>query len=268
TLINAAYVNSGRGLLFKRQALNIGDSCIRDTQCASGICSGTCKDSDNRPDGERCEVNEACGSQNCDRFCFTPKDNGQSCGGDSECVSSICSSGTCKDSDDRPAGERCKVKEACESKNCDRFCVGIENSKCGLDIDCGSLVCRKSDNTCQSLNTREDGIECAKDAACKSSICVDFSECRSSDDRGEDAECLNNKACKKFGDSLRLQLLLDDPFNNGLYGTYNKPVRETLCVFQDRSEFRLDQWMCQDLESELTKAREAIAKFFNAVTME
>nr|CAG8526569.1 5341_t:CDS:2 [Entrophospora candida] len=194
TLINAAYVNSGRGLLFKRQA--IGDTCRGDTECASSICSGTCKDSDNRPDGASCEVNGACNSKNCDSRCFTPKAIGDTCGGDTECASSICGSSACKDSDSRPAGERCVVKEACESKTCDRFCVGIENSKCSIDVDCGSRVCRKSDNTCQSLDTREDGIECTADAACKSSICVDFTECGSSDNRGEDASCLNNNACQ------------------------------------------------------------------------
>nr|CAG8567967.1 15440_t:CDS:2 [Entrophospora candida] len=75
----------------------------------------------------------------------------------------------------------------------------------------------------------------------------------------------------EFGSSLRSQFLLDDKYislNHGSYGTYPKSVREALREFQDRSEFRPDQWMRRDLEIELTKARETIANFVNADTDE
>jgi len=75
----------------------------------------------------------------------------------------------------------------------------------------------------------------------------------------------------EFGSSLRSHFLLDDKYislNHGSYGTYPKQVRETLREFQDRAELRPDQWVRQDLETELTKARETVARFVNAATDE
>jgi len=81
----------------------------------------------------------------------------------------------------------------------------------------------------------------------------------------------NEESTFEFGRSMRSHFLLDDdflPLNHGSYGTFPKVVRETLREYQDRTESNPDKFIRRDLESELHKAREAVAKFINVETNE
>ncbi|CAG8458597.1 17606_t:CDS:2 [Funneliformis caledonium] len=76
----------------------------------------------------------------------------------------------------------------------------------------------------------------------------------------------NEGSTFEFGRSMRSHFLLDDdyiPLNHGSYGTYPKVVREALQGYRDRIESNPDKFIRRDLESELHKAREAVAKFIN-----
>ncbi|PKC74274.1 PLP-dependent transferase [Rhizophagus irregularis] len=75
----------------------------------------------------------------------------------------------------------------------------------------------------------------------------------------------------KFGHPMRSQFLLDNdyiPLNHGSYGTIPKVVQEAFREYQDKMETNPDKFFRRDLELELCKAREAVAKFINAETNE
>src|SRR3954451_10636658 len=75
----------------------------------------------------------------------------------------------------------------------------------------------------------------------------------------------------EFGRVMRSQFLLDNdfiPLNHGSYGTFPKAIRESLREYQDRTETNPDKFIRRELELELHKAREAVAKFINVETNE
>jgi hercynylcysteine S-oxide lyase len=82
---------------------------------------------------------------------------------------------------------------------------------------------------------------------------------------------LNEESAYEFGRSMRSQFLLENdyiPLNHGSYGAIPKVIREALREYQDRMEANPDKFIRRDLESELNKAREAVAKFVNVETNE
>src|SRR6266496_4295737 len=82
---------------------------------------------------------------------------------------------------------------------------------------------------------------------------------------------LKEESTFEFGHSMRSQFLLDNdyiPLNHGSYGTFPKVVREALREYQDRAETNPDKFIRKDLELELGKAIESVAKFINAETDE
>ena len=82
---------------------------------------------------------------------------------------------------------------------------------------------------------------------------------------------LNEGSNFEFGRSMRSQFLLDNdhiPLNHGSYGTFPKVIREALREYQDRMEANPDKFIRRELELELHKAREAVAKFVNVETNE
>src|SRR2546421_11299177 len=75
----------------------------------------------------------------------------------------------------------------------------------------------------------------------------------------------------EFGRSMRSQFLFDNdfiPLNHGSYGTFPKTVRESLREYQDKAESNPDKFIRRELELEIYKAREAVAKFINVETNE
>ncbi|KAI9757433.1 MAG: hypothetical protein M4579_003449 [Chaenotheca gracillima] len=70
-----------------------------------------------------------------------------------------------------------------------------------------------------------------------------------------------------FGRDMRKQFLFDPAYlnlNHGSFGTYPRPIRDTLRSYQDKAESRPDRFIRYEYPKQLDKSREALAKILHA----
>jgi hypothetical protein len=176
-----------------------GDSCMFNSNCASGFCritdaaegTGSCVDGQQ---GDACVDDGDCGEGlHCTgNVCFSDA-VGQNCEGDAQCASGICVSGRCR------AGQ---LSSWCEDdRDCfDGFCVGYRCASGTLLAPCTDADDCKAGLTCarQTCSDGEVGSPCSTDDDCNVLACVygacsdgsDGSRCDANDDCAND-RCAN-----------------------------------------------------------------------------
>eukprot|EP00735_Rhodelphis_limneticus_P012332 TRINITY_DN5569_c0_g1::TRINITY_DN5569_c0_g1_i1::g.9344::m.9344 TRINITY_DN5569_c0_g1::TRINITY_DN5569_c0_g1_i1::g.9344 ORF type:complete len:334 (-),score=34.82,CD34_antigen/PF06365.7/0.12,DUF2762/PF10960.3/0.23 TRINITY_DN5569_c0_g1_i1:251-1165(-) len=130
-------------------------------------CGGNCSPCSTA--GQGCLVTRDCSSMFCneERFCESYRSNGLPCSAPNECLSYICSNGTC--SDPLPSGSHCDAATDCDSGVCtelicrDPTCHDGEANGDETDVDCGTS-CPK----CQVTQL------CQVDKDCDTGYCGQF----------------------------------------------------------------------------------------------
>ena len=182
-----------------------GDSCVCNTECASGICRDNtcvneCESSADCHDKDKpwCE-NNICKS--CAQLETKNIDVNDSCFCDTQCTTGICADGICAYECDKDADCRDKDNPWCDDhtcKSCDELTGGLESEApcvcneqcitgiCGSDHKCAYECEENSDchdeakpycqnNTCVSCEESNGayGDECLCDAQCTSGVCTE-----------------------------------------------------------------------------------------------
>ena len=200
-----------------------GKACPGDFQCAGNWCEGAaCSTTDDCAAPGRCIAN----------VCLVPKEAGQACGSDAECLSEKCSSAAslggigdeaicvqCQTHEDclfdgglclvgvcvppRPNGDACSEGIQCESGHCQTGTGSVEPSgvcvACLANEHCANpMVCVQS--SCGDLGAVD--APCDEGPDCMSGICVaeQCTSCEGHDDCPVDTYCSATKECAPQGD--------------------------------------------------------------------
>ena len=164
----------------------------KDGKCCATACTGVCKSCDNAAGTCQTVTNatdvDTCAAPNsCDATGQCKKQNGQSCGGGTECVSGQCVEGVCCDTACAGGCDACTVANGASQNG---TCTVIASGSTG--VGCGGFLCNGVSPACPTtcnVNTqcaathycsggacvlkKDDGAACSATSECKSNFCVD-----------------------------------------------------------------------------------------------
>ena len=145
----------------------LGKVC-EDLTCCNAACAGPCRRCDIMGKQGTCsnvdanaQVTGCTGAQACDGSGNCKTKNGQSCGGNAECMSNVCQDGVCCNNGCAGACARCDIPGSIGT--CTNVAPGEQVAGCT-----GTSACDGS-NGCKKVN----GQACAAGSECVSGFCVD-----------------------------------------------------------------------------------------------
>lgn len=154
-----------------RGFLLLGEICIGDVDCVSGLCAGErCEqpctaDTDLCPTGQRCQFSGGCLGQ-----CVPALAAGEACMTDDECASELCVAvGERAVCADRCDDGTCPEGSSCEALGEDRVCLpdmAELGEPCGANADCVSGLCGGFGDDMICTQICSDAEPCPDDFAC------------------------------------------------------------------------------------------------------
>ena len=197
-----------QGCLPGKESIPSGGLCKFDEQCAGGKCilagddGNVCSQSCTVGDSESCPCGMICQNTTKGPACFPAKPNGclgggQSCADNSECASSVCADGACR--------------EACD--------IVYGRDKCPDGQGCLRLSAVTTDGYCTTKGTVAERNFCLADDLCVTLFCdVDISKnnetrCGLPCDPGANT-CVEPQSCNKLNDKVGMCFTPSDNNNN------------------------------------------------------